>query len=135
MRALTLAVFLAPAFAFGAIAQDKPAVPPTPQTEQQATPPAAAAEQATKNLVLTEEQVKTWVGKPLYSNDGKKIGEVVAFARGADNVVTEMHADIGGFLGLGETRIKMTPAQFELKGDRVIIDMTSAQAKDLPKVE
>jgi hypothetical protein len=36
---------------------------------------------------------------------------------------------------LGETRVKLTPAQFELKGDRVIIDMTSAQAKDLPKVE
>ena len=79
--------------------------------------------------------MKTWVGKPLYSNDGKNLGEVVAFARGGDNIVTEMHADIGGFLGLGETRVKLTPAQFELKGDRVIIEMNSAQAKDLPKVE
>jgi hypothetical protein len=99
MRALTLAVFLAPAFAFGAIAQDKPAAPPTPQAEQQATPPATAT--AATDMVLTTEEVKTWVDKPVYSKDGKKIGEVVAFARGADNVVTEMHADIGGFLGLG----------------------------------
>ena len=86
-------------------------------------------------MVLTAEQVKTWVDKPVYSKDGKKIGEVVTFARGADDVVSEMHADIGGFLGLGETRVRLTPAQFELKGDRVIIDMTSAQAKDLPRVE
>jgi energy-converting hydrogenase Eha subunit F len=140
MRAFALAVLLAPALALGAVAQDKPAAPaPTPQTEQQATPPAtppaAATEQASKSLVLTEAQAKEWVGKPVYSNEGKKIGEVVAFARGADDVVAEMHADIGGFLGLGETRVKLTADQFELKGDRVIIDMTSAQAKDLPKVE
>ena len=135
MRTLALAVILAPALSFGAMAQEEPANPPMPQAERQAAPPAAATEQAARDIVLTEEQVKTWVGKPLYSNDGKNLGEVVAFARGGDNIVTEMHADIGGFLGLGETRVKLTPAQFELKGDRVIIDMNSAQAKDLPKVE
>jgi hypothetical protein len=136
MRAFALAVLLAPALAFGAVAQDKPAAPaPTPQTEQQATPPAAATEQTGKSLVLTEAQAKEWVGKPVYSNEGTKIGNVAAFARGNDDVVAEMHADIGGFLGLGETRVKLTADQFELKGDRVIIDMTSAQAKDLPKVE
>jgi hypothetical protein len=117
------------------MAQDTPAPPAPSQVEQPATPPAAATAPAAMEMVLTEEQAKTWVDKPVYTNDGKKIGEVVAFARGADDVVTEMHADIGGFLGLGETRVKLTPAQFELKGDRVIIDMTSAQAKDLPKVE
>lgn len=136
MRAFALAVLLAPVLAFGAVAQDKPAAPaPMPQTEQQATPPAAVTEQASKSLVLTEAEAKAWVGKPVYSSEGKKIGEVAAFALGADGVVTEMHADIGGFLGLGETRVKLMPAQFTLNSDRVNIDLTSAQAKDLPKVE
>ena len=134
MRALTFAVFLAPAFALSAMAQDKPAVPTTPQAEQQSAP-AKTAEKTGKELVLTQDQIKAWVGKPVYSSDGKNIGEVAAFARGEDGVVTEMHADIGGFLGLGETRVRLMPAQLELKGDRVLIDMTSAQAKDLPRVE
>jgi hypothetical protein len=135
MRAFVLAILLVPALAFGAVAQGTPAPAPTPQTEQQATPPAAGSEKVRENLVLTEAQAQEWVGKPIYSSDGNKIGDVAAFARGTDNIVTEMHADIGGFLGLGQTRVKLTPTQFELKGDRVIIDMTSAQAKDLPKVE
>jgi hypothetical protein len=46
-----------------------------------------------------------------------------------------MQADIGGFLGLGETRVRLTPAQFKLQGDRAVLDLTAAQAKDLPKVQ
>ena len=63
------------------------------------------------------------------------MGEVAAFQRSGDNSVTEMHADIGGFLGIGETRVRLTPAQFKLQGDRVLLDLTAAQAKDLPTVQ
>ena len=73
--------------------------------------------------------------KPIYSSDGKQIGEVVTFKRGADNVVLELHADIGGMLGIGETRVKLMPQQFTLQNDRVVLNMTEAQAKNLPRVE
>jgi hypothetical protein len=63
------------------------------------------------------------------------LGDVAAFARGTDNSVTEMHLDIGGFLGFGETRVKLTPAQFKLQDDRVVLGLTAEQAKDLPKVQ
>jgi hypothetical protein len=86
-------------------------------------------------ITLTEAQAKTWVDKPVYSSDKKQIGEVVAFKRGADNVVTEMHADIGGMMGMGEARVKLTPQQFKLQGDRVVLNLTQEQAKNLPKVE
>jgi hypothetical protein len=46
-----------------------------------------------------------------------------------------MHADIGGFLGLGETRINLTPAQFKLQSDRVVLSLTAEQAKELPAVK
>ncbi len=98
---------------------------------QPATAPVAAAASAAK-LTLTAEQAKTWIGKPVYSSDDKKIGEVIALARGADNTVTELHAGIGGFLGLGETHVRVMPAQFKLMVDRVVLDVTSAQAKGLP---
>jgi hypothetical protein len=48
--------------------------------------------------------------------------------------VTEMHADIGGFLGLGETRVRLMPAQFKLMTDRVVLSVTADQAKSLPKI-
>jgi hypothetical protein len=125
IRSLTLATILTCAIALPAMAQDTTGTAPSATTLQKdATGP-----------MLTEEQAKTWIGRPVYSNDGKKIGDVAAFVRGTDNSVTEMHTDIGGFLGLGETRVKLAPAQFKLEADRAVLDLTAAQAKDLPKVQ
>jgi hypothetical protein len=109
------------------------------QTSSPSTTNAPAASTTNKaetaKVTLTEAQAKSWVDKPIYSSDNKNIGEVVAFKRGADNVVTELHADIGGMMGMGETRVKLTPAQFKLQGDRVVLNMTQEQAENLPKVE
>jgi hypothetical protein len=109
-------------------------------TAPKTTPPnEPAANSATKpdaaKMTLTEQQAKSWVDKPIYSSDNKEIGEVAAFKRGADNVVLEMHADVGGTLGMGETRVKLMPEQFKLQGDRVVLNLTEAQAKDLPKIK
>lgn len=109
--------------------QDKAATPGT----QTGTQP--AAQTAAASITLTEEQAKEWVDKPVYSSDGKEIGEVYEFKRSADNKVTELHADIGGFLGMGETRVKLTPSEFKLQGDRVVLNITEEQAKALPKIE
>jgi PRC-barrel domain len=125
VRTLAVATILAAAITLPAIAQDTTVKSPSATTVQKD----AAI------LTLTAEQAKTWIGKPVHSSDGKKIGDVAAFARGTDNAVTEMQADIGGFLGLGETRVRLTPAQFKLQGDRAVLDLTAAQAKDLPKVQ
>jgi len=126
IRIISIATVLATTFALPAIAQTTAVQP--------ATPPAATARPATASMMLTADEAKTWIGKPVYSSDGKKIGEVAAFARGTDNAVNEMHADIGGFLGMGETRIRLMPAQFKLQGDRVVLNVTAEQAKVQPTV-
>jgi hypothetical protein len=105
----------------------------TPQSTTGTPAASTAATTDAAKVTLTEAQAKSWVDKPVYSSDNKQIGEVVAFKRGADNVVTEMHADIGGMMGMGETRVKLTPAQFKLQGDRVTLSLTQEQAKNLPK--
>ena len=111
-----------------AIAQTSPpAAAPVP-----ASPPAINA--PSRDLVLTEDQVKTWVGKTVYSSDGKNLGEVAAFARDASGRVTEMHADIGGFLGIGETRVRILPTQFAVGTDRITVNMTAEQARTLPAI-
>jgi hypothetical protein len=103
-------------------------------TTPQSPPPSAMKPNDTK-ISLTEEQAKSWIDKPVFSSDGKELGEVAAFKRSADNTVLEMHADIGGVLGIGETRVTLTPSQFKLQNDRVVLNLTEAQAKALPKVK
>ncbi len=113
IRAVTLAAALAAVITLPAIAQD---VKSSAQT------------------AITEQEAKAWVGKQVYSSDGKNIGEVAAIQRGADNKISELRADIGGFLGLGQHEVSVPAAHFYLKNDRVELDMTAAQAKELPKV-
>lgn len=84
--------------------------------------------------VLTEDQVKGWINKVVYSSDNKNLGEVAALARDSSGKVTELHADIGGFLGIGETRVRVMPSDFTLANDRVILKLTAEQAKSLPKL-
>lgn len=134
IRSLSLAAVLAAAITLPAYAQDTPAKAPVAPSVT--TAPAAGVTTAPKavGMTLTAQEALAWVDKPVYSRDGKKLGEVVAFLRSTDNTVNEMHADIGGFLGIGETRVKLAPAQFKLQVDRVVLDVTAAQAKDLPKI-
>ncbi len=111
------------------VTQDKSATPST----QSGTQP--TAQDAASAVTLTEEQAKEWVDKVVYSSDGKELGEVAEFTRSADNKVTGLHADIGGFLGMGETRVNLSPSEFKLQGDRVVLNITEEQAKALPKIE
>jgi hypothetical protein len=128
MRGLGLRSLTGAALLFvGGLAQAQ--TTPTPQS-----PPPAAMQPNETKITLTEEQAKSWIDKLVFSSDGKELGEVAAFKRAADNTVLEMHADIGGLLGMGETRVSVTPAQFKLQNDRVVLTLTEQQAKALPKV-
>jgi hypothetical protein len=105
----------------------------TPTTPQ--SPPLASMKPDAQKVTLTEEQANSWIDKPVFSSDNKELGEVAAFRRAADHTVLEMHADIGGLFGIGETRISVTPAQFKLQDDRVVLTLTEQQANALPKVK
>ncbi len=123
-----------------AFAQSTAAPPATPGVAPKTTidrtqpAPAAGTMKRGSELVLTEADAKAWVDKVVYSSDNKNLGEVAAFARDATGKVTEMHADIGGFLGMGEARVRIKPDQFNLVGDRVVLTITSEQAKSLPRI-
>ncbi len=122
---LTLAAALGVASVLPAIAEDVKA--PVAATE-------TASIQKGASVVLTEQEAKAWVDKPVYSSDGKKLGEVAAFLQSADGKIIELRADIGGFLGMGEHRIALPAAEFGLQSDRVVLSLTAAAAKELPKV-
>ena len=69
------------------------------------------------------------VGKGIYSSDGDKLGEVAAILRTADNKITELRADIGGMLGLGQREIALPAGRFSLQNDRVVLELTAGASK------
>lgn len=134
--------------ASSAIAQTSPSSEPsqTAPGATQVTPPLDAAPKAAQSksmdqtgaadskLMMTDAQAQAWINKSVYSSDNQNLGEVAAIKRDQAGNVTELHADIGGFLGLGETRVRVLPNQFEVAGDRILLDMTGDQAKSLPHI-
>ena len=108
--------------------------PASPSAEKM-SPPATSTTTVTRDgLVLTEAQANAWIKKAVYSSDGKNVGEVTALKRDASGKVAELQAGIGGFIGIGETQVRVMPAQFKLENDRVVLSLTAEQVKALPKI-
>ncbi len=110
IRQITLATVLAAAIALPAVAEKGP------------------------NQPLSEQDAKAWTGKPVFSNDGKELGKVKLLSSGPGNKATELRADIGSATGSGQHPIILPASRFSLQGDRVVLDMTAAQATKLPKM-
>lgn len=106
----------------------------TPGTTTGASGTSAAGTGDSSSMTMTEADAKKWVDKSVYGSDNTSVGEVAAVQRDSSGKVTELHADVGGFLGIGESRVRLMPAQFTLSGDRVILKMTSDEVKNLPKI-
>ena len=111
--------------------------PSPPSAAEKMSPPASTSPSASadaQTMKLTADEAKAWVGKTVYSSDNKNLGEVASIERDSSGKVLELHADIGGFLGIGETRVRVLPTQFKLVNDRVVLSVGSAEAKSLPHI-
>lgn len=137
-----------------AIAQETPSAPATPATPPAATDTAPAPSAAPAEIpaspapselpsttadnsaapVLSDDQAAALKNKVVWSSDQKNVGEVAEVVRDSSGRVTELHADIGGFLGFGETRVRLSPGEFKIVNDRVELTRTKDQAANLPKV-
>lgn len=113
-----------------------------PSDTPPATPPAATAPSVQPTTpaetapMLTEDQATALIGATVVSSDDSNVGDVAAIQRSADGKVTELHADIGGFLGIGQTRVRVMPSEFTVAADnRILLKLTAEQAKELPKIE
>jgi hypothetical protein len=121
------------------MAQTTPAPSTQPSTTTTTTAPAAKPTPPTTNaagdMTMTDQQAQGWIDRTIYSSDDKNVGEVAELRRDSDGKLTELHADVGGFLGLGETRVRLMPGQFKFGDDRVVLNVTADQVKTLPKLE
>lgn len=134
ISAVLAASLMASTAAFAQTTAPAPATPAPSAADKKMAPPTSAST-TSEAITLTDAQAKGWIDKVVYSSDGKNVGEVVAFLRDSSGKVTEMHADVGGFLGLGQTRVRLMPSQFRLTDDRAVLSVTAEQIKTLPKVQ
>lgn len=83
----------------------------------------------------TTDQLK---GIKIYDAADNKVGEIADLEIGGDGKVTKVITDVGGFLGMGEHQVGLSPDQIAIyKNDkddyRAYVGMTKDEMKALPK--
>jgi len=127
-------ILLASAFALafgsaGSLAQE--AAGEKMQSAPAASAPAAPSDQS---AAPSEQgaQANDLTGLPLYSSDGKKVGEVTAVKMSPDG--NALQAEVGGFLGIGGRTVEIPAADFKQTGDRVTLALTAEEVGKLPDI-
>ncbi|MDX2157068.1 MAG: PRC-barrel domain-containing protein [Hyphomicrobiaceae bacterium] len=129
MRHMLSAVVLATVLGAGSAFAQTTTTTPAPSTGL-----SKGAADTSSATTMTDEQARAWVGKTVYGADAKNVGEVAAIVRDTSGKITELHADVGGFLGLGETRVRVMPNEFKIVNDRIVLNVSSDQVKALPQI-
>ena len=116
-----------------------PPEPHTPPTAKQTAPAPLDTKTPTDSEAAARVgagfvPAQSWVGRYVYSNDGKELGKIVAV-----NPITpseDIYFDTGGFLGIGTTR-KYVAAEHvrDVQSDRIVLNLSKAEADDLPEEE
>lgn len=111
----------------------EPTAPGMTAPEAAPTPSPSVTGDAASAPIISDEQAKTLKNAAVWSSDQKNVGEVADIKRDSSGRVTELYADIGGFLGFGETRVRVMPDEFKVETDRIVLTRTAAQVEALPK--
>jgi hypothetical protein len=89
-----------------------------------------------KGFIITADEVKDWLGRPIFTRDNQKVGEIIDIKRGPDGKVTDILFDSGAFLGMGAKRYHITGEQIRaMKPDGVVMSLDETQVKAMPATE
>jgi sporulation protein YlmC with PRC-barrel domain len=121
-----------------------------PATAQQAQTPAQQTQKAPQGGVRTAERMSFYqvreadlrasdlIGLNVYNTNNESIGEIEDLIIDDGDNVRAIVLDVGGFLGIGERRVAVTPASIvvEKRGgelDRAIINATKESLQNAPE--
>jgi len=88
----------------------------------QAVIAATLQQQATRQSQAPAQQ-PNWVGLPIYSADGKKLGEVTAVQITPDGKLQAVQAEMGYVLGLGANSVLISPDDLQLRENHIELPM------------
>jgi hypothetical protein len=84
---------------------------------------------AQQGLDESAEPRRPLIGMPVYTSDGRQLGEVIQVGRQNDQPA--LRAEIGSFLGLGSTTVIIPTNMFQQRGNRIELSMTAAEVREL----
>ena len=97
-----------------------------------ATDPQSADAGAKKPATFVADE--TWVGRYIYSSDGKDLGKIAAVKK--TGASSDIFFDMGGFLGIGATRKHVTSDQVQdVQSDRIVLRLSEADAENMRAAE
>jgi len=79
------------------------------------------------------QQAQGLRGMPVFSSDGKNLGQVVQVERGPDGKIQSVQIQVGRLLGIGEKTITIDGSKLEQLQDRIRLMMSSDQVRSLPE--
>ena len=80
------------------------------------------------------QELMAQVGMPVYSSDGKALGQVAQVVKDPDGKIQSIQVDIGRILGLGTKVVTITPDKFEqLAG--IKLRLSDAEIRSLPEAK
>lgn len=74
-----------------------------------------------------QPRLADFTGKPVFSSDGIKLGQVTNVQFAPDGSLQMIQAELGGWLGLGATQVLISPDEFEQRSDRLELKMAADQ--------
>jgi hypothetical protein len=96
-------------------------------------PQSEMSTQAGQPIVVSETEVSQWIGRPVYSADNVKIGEIVEINRGPDNKVVDIIFDSGAAMGMGAVRHRALANQLrEVKPDAITLTVKENEVATVP---
>jgi hypothetical protein len=92
-----------------------------------------AAQQGGAQQGGAQQGMASLKGFPVFSSDGKNLGQIVQVERGSDGKIQSVQIQIGRLLGLGEKTITIDGSKMEQLADRIRLLMSSDQVRSLPE--
>jgi hypothetical protein len=90
-----------------------------------------AAIQPPQQAQQTQASQGSLAGLAIYSTDGTKLGEITGVSMGLNGKVQLIRAEMGSQLGLGTSTVMITPDELEWKGDRLQLQMSTEQVRNV----
>lgn len=91
-----------------------------------------AQQQAALPPVPIGAEAQNLIGKDVYGQNGKDVGDLKNLLIGKDGRVQAAVIEFGGFLGLGENQVAVDWNKLNVQGDRVTVNMTEDEIKSAP---
>jgi sporulation protein YlmC with PRC-barrel domain len=99
--------------------------------EQQTSP--ADRAQATQGTSATALERTDVVGKTLYSQNGKEVGNIDDVVTDNQGQVVSALVGVGGFLGIGGKKVAVPADQLKTEGNRIVVSgLTPEEIREMP---